>query len=290
MLLLIEFDLPKMGAFALSDKSIDYSLKPWAEGTKELLQHSFDLLSQESHSLRRIAFICIDNAVELMIKTYLTLPKRITNIQLSWSKIYERIESFPKMLDTLYEYAPDKFDGIDINEIEWFHRIRNDLYHNGHGFLIEKKYVVIYAEIARQLFENLFNHPLEVDSNEKNANQLLGSFIQEWVKLEKSIQKLSLTAHKYDKKEILIRPMTSMQLLYNLININKNPDIPIKIELEKIKKIDSFREIRNQIVHRAANHENLLNQKLIEETKELTSYIQQLMNQLHEKMEWKEKE
>lgn len=277
----MEFDVPKMGAFALSDKSIDYSLKPWAEGTKELLQHSFDLLSQESHSLRRIAFICIDNAVELMIKTYLTLPKRITNIQLSWSKIYERIESFPKMLDTLYECAPDKLNGIDINEIEWFHRIRNDLYHNGHGFLIEKKYVVIYAEIARQLFENLFNHPLEVESNEKNANQLLGSFIHEWTKLEKSIQKLSTAAQQYNKKEtMLIRPMAIAQLIKDLNHINNNPNVPIKVDPEKIKKIDSFREIRNQIVHGTDHYEKVLNQNLIKEIRELSDYIQQLSNQL----------
>jgi hypothetical protein len=49
---------------------------PWASGPGEILRHGLDLLRKDSDTNRRLAMIAIDNAVELMIKTYLGLPKR----------------------------------------------------------------------------------------------------------------------------------------------------------------------------------------------------------------------
>jgi hypothetical protein len=47
---------------------------PWASGPAEILRHGLGLLKSESDTNRRLAMISIDNAVELMIKTYLGLP------------------------------------------------------------------------------------------------------------------------------------------------------------------------------------------------------------------------
>jgi hypothetical protein len=51
----------------------------WATGPGEILRHGLDLLQRDSDVNRRLAMISIDNAVELMIKTYLGLPRRITS-------------------------------------------------------------------------------------------------------------------------------------------------------------------------------------------------------------------
>ena len=42
--------------------------KPWADGPRELLQHSIDHLDSGSDFDKRVAMIGIDNAVELIIK------------------------------------------------------------------------------------------------------------------------------------------------------------------------------------------------------------------------------
>jgi len=51
---------------------------PWTSGAGEILRHGLQLLRKDSDVNRRLAMISIDNAVELMIKTYLGLPKRVT--------------------------------------------------------------------------------------------------------------------------------------------------------------------------------------------------------------------
>lgn len=165
--------------------------KPWTQGAKELLTHSFELLSQQKASLNRIAFICIDNSVELMIKTYLLLPKRLTKISVGRSKLIEQTQTFPRMLDLLAEVAPQKLSGLDINEIDWFHRVRNDLYHNGHGFLIEQKYAVIYGEIARQLFQNLYEISLELTV--RPEVRPLSLFMRDWFALNQTLETLQPT-------------------------------------------------------------------------------------------------
>jgi hypothetical protein len=64
---------------------------PWASGPGEILRHGLELLSKDSDTNRRLAMISIDNSVELMIKTYLGLPNRVTVLKF-------RGESSPKWL------------------------------------------------------------------------------------------------------------------------------------------------------------------------------------------------
>ena len=49
---------------------------PWTDGPRELIQHAVDHLSLGGDFDRRIAMLNADNAVELIIKTYLGLPER----------------------------------------------------------------------------------------------------------------------------------------------------------------------------------------------------------------------
>lgn len=91
---------------------------PWASGPAELLKHGLELLKKDTDVNRRLAMISIDNAVELMTKTYLGLPKRVTGVEISRSNFQEFSENFPKLLDALEQCANDKLDGIDLGEIE----------------------------------------------------------------------------------------------------------------------------------------------------------------------------
>jgi hypothetical protein len=79
--------------------------QPWISGPREILQHALSLLHEDSDSDRWLALLSIDDAVELMIKTYLGLPKRITGIQIPRKDFAEIRESFPKMLDALEEHT-----------------------------------------------------------------------------------------------------------------------------------------------------------------------------------------
>jgi hypothetical protein len=150
---------------------------PWASGPAEILQHGLSLLAQDSDKNRRLAMLSIDNGVELTLKTYLGLPRRVTGINLGRKKFQEISESFPSLLDAIETTCSNKITGIDLGEIEWYHRLRNELYHQGNGLTVEKQKVEMYALLAKQLFELLFDTELKMDQTPQQ--NLLGQFLRD---------------------------------------------------------------------------------------------------------------
>lgn len=205
--------------------------KPWISGPRELLIHGIQHLDLNSGFDYRIAMISIDNSVELMIKTHLGLPKRITKIEGLTRKKFEEITStFPNLLDGLEEFASDKLNGIDLGDIEWFHRLRNQLYHDGNGITVEKEKVETYAEIAKILFGNLFGIEIEETGNETLHHSLVGEFIKEWANFEKQ------ALNEEGKHRAPIHRLREM-----LANgeLSKN----------QAEKFDEIRKFRNNLVH-----------------------------------------
>ncbi len=100
--------------------------------------------------------ILIDNAVEQMIKTYLNLPKRVVGFSIPRERRNRIAESVPEMIDALEEFASDKLDGVDVGMLEWHHRQRNQLYHEGFGLTVSLDSLNVYLELAKSLIKNLF--------------------------------------------------------------------------------------------------------------------------------------
>jgi len=139
-------------------------VKPWTSGPRELLEHAIDHFKKGSAFDHRIAFISIDNAVELMIKTYLGLPKRIRNTDgPARRKLSDASNSFPELLDLLDEFGAEKIEGINLGDIEWYHRIRNTLYHDGNGVTVDNEKVDSYLQISVILFNSLFNEDFSAE-------------------------------------------------------------------------------------------------------------------------------
>ncbi|HBK7260846.1 TPA: hypothetical protein LNF46_003314 [Vibrio cholerae] len=173
---------------------------PWSQGPKELLQHAVDHISLDGDFDRRIAMISIDNAVELMIKTYLGLPKRKEKSKKpSRKQLEEASNSFPLMLDLIEEFAGQKLTGVSLDEIEWYHRIRNQLYHSGNGITVELAKVQTYLSLAKTLFQNLFETELVLIS-ESQIQKKLGLFLGMWGVFEKELaekaKSLGLADHR----------------------------------------------------------------------------------------------
>jgi hypothetical protein len=134
----------------------------------------------------------IDNAVELMMKTYLGLPKKATGIPLSRAQI-DALDTFPKLVAALEDHAPEKLQGLDSVEIEWYHRLRNQLYHNGNGLTVERAKALAYGESARLLFRNLFGGDISIPDTDA-ADPLwssVRSFIIKWRELEVELERLA---------------------------------------------------------------------------------------------------
>jgi hypothetical protein len=214
------------------------TLLPWASGPAEILRHGLSLLKHDTDTNRRLAMISIDNAVELMVKTYLGLPKRVTGLSISRKEYADFSESFPALLDALERKASDKLDGIDLGTIEWYHRLRNQLYHQGNGLTVERDKAEIYAELANVLFKNLFGVRLVPHATERT--DLLGQFIEQWVALERGFQALGRRdGRRYDPKS---------SNLFSDVEVNE---------------IYRYREIRNQVLHGHKDHRSLITPEII---------------------------
>lgn len=186
----------------------------------------------------RIAMISIDNSVELMIRTYLSLPRRITGIEgLSRKKLSEIGQTFPSLLDGLEEFAADRLVGVELGDIEWYHRLRNQLYHDGNGITVGKPRVEAYAEISKALFSALFQVPIDQSLDEEPVD-LLGTFIRVWAELEHALIGLK----NLDGITSSLAPYAVIKALADAGTLSE----------EFVSEFHELRRIRNEIVHSAS--------------------------------------
>lgn len=202
--------------------------KPWTEGPKELLQHAADHLRSAGDFDKRIAFISIDNAVELIIKTYLGLPDRARGAKGPGRKELEAAsDSFPSLLDLLERFAGEKVTGGGLTDIEWYHRIRNQIYHSGNGITVETAKVESYFQLSVHLFEILFNIVLEIDDS-STVHTKTGEFLSQWNIFERKYKRLlpprekGELAHFWHKSFFEKRSKEAVQLWLQLSEFRNN--------------------------------------------------------------------
>lgn len=254
--------------------------KPWASGPQEILVHGLSLLSIESDRNRRLAMINIDNAVELMMKTYLGLPRRATGLTIKRAELAEAFQSFPNLLDAMDKYAVDKLTGVHLDEVEWYHRLRNELYHNGNGLTVERTKVVVYADLAKMLFENLFGYSissLQPDTAPTHsADILLGRFLRGWHHLEFLVARLH--AKYIQEPELGRKPQViSVSLLVR--------DLERVVEIRRITiggeplipAIERLRRLRNEIVHGVQDYTDVLNDSVLSLLEQISGDLEGLI-------------
>jgi hypothetical protein len=229
---------------------------PWATGPGEILRHGMSLLKKDSDSNRRLSMISIDNAVELMIKTYLGLPHRITGLRIPRKEFQDISESFPQLLDALEKYASPKIVGINLGEIEWYHRLRNELYHQGNGLTVEKDKIDVYAELAKLLFESLYGEKLIEEKD--SETHLLGEFMSAWIAYERVVKPFPYGTRSNQKHYI------------------NTPEILHKngaLSTDDLKNFHAIEQIRNKVVHGQIKPEDFIDKKVIDFVKYITSLI-----------------
>lgn len=228
----------------------------WATGPGEILRHGISLLDSDSDTNRRLAMISIDNSVELMMQTYITLPKRVTGINISRSDRDKICSNFPSLLDGIEEHASEKIIGIDLGEIEWFHRLRNELYHQGNGLTVERSKVEFYAELAKLLFENLYGSNLEI--KESRDMKSLGNFMADWIEIEKLLSKWDPdNSGHFVNMELIIK---------NLIRDGQ-------LSEEQYHNLREIHSIRNQVIHGKVQHKEVITGELLQKAKTLVETL-----------------
>jgi hypothetical protein len=242
--------------------------QPWAAGPREILEHGISLLRKDSDRNRRLAILSVDNAVELTIKTYLGLPKRISGITVPRKEFVEFSESFPKLLDALEQYAADRIAGIGLGEIEWFHRLRNQLYHQGNGLTVDRDKVEIYSELAKLLFESLFDEQLTFAPEDQH--QLLGEFMAAWMSFERMIADLS-RLHLDKLSTLGGRPRPPLMALNEMVQVGV-------FEPDDAKQINTLRGIRNEVMHGMVDYRTVVSREVIQRLEQITKKYRKVID------------
>ena len=231
------------------------SNKHWSSGPREILEHGIELLQKDTDSSRRLAFLAIDNAVELTVKTFLGLPKRITGLTIGRKQFDEITNSFPKMLELLAEHANARLTEIHIGEIEWFHRLRNELYHNGNGLTVERIKVSAYAGIAVVLFEKLFEEQLSIKGG--TGIDLIARYFGAWGALDRVLREWyqryagsvlagANTPRQLAKKGVMDREVAErieqLRVIRNRLTHDRNEDVPLTITADQIESAKQITE------------------------------------------------
>lgn len=212
--------------------------KPWISGPKELLDHAASHISEGSGFDYRIALISIDNAVELTMRTFLGLPKRARGCAgPSRKDLQNSGDSFPALLDLLEQYASDRLEGIELGDIEWYHRIRNTLYHDGNGVTVESAQVEAYLEVSKLLFKNLFDTTIDTASSTSEST-LIGRFMLRWAQVEHNLRVLC-SEYLPGESRATRTPLASIEALREVGAIS-NP---------LAERLHELRAARNEVVH-----------------------------------------
>ena len=221
----------------------------WASGAIELLDHADKHIFGNSAFDKRIAYISIDCAIETSFRIFISLPFQKSAIKIPYKEIEEAGTSFSKIKALAYRYASKQLSGVDESDIEYYHRIRNQLYHNGTGFSVDENSLTAYRQIANIILHNLFF----ISMPEPNEKETLENLLNLWNVIQTKI-KAKLEDHNVDEKDIfkwevaekyevltplLIEKTSELRYLRNLIihEGNKDKDKMLKHGYELAKQI-----------------------------------------------------
>lgn len=204
----------------------------WASGSLELLRHADSHIKLDTAFDSRIAFISIDNSVETSVRTFLSLPEKISGVKFQRKEVDEAGNSFPKMVDLLFSKSRSKLAGLDDGDIEHYHRIRNQLYHNGTGLGVDRRYLDAYRQIAAVILNNLFGVKADPKGAEATLENLILLFNEVEILVRKAFEESGVdTGHTF-KWEMAMREGV--------------------LEMEDINQLTELRMIRNTQVHSTA--------------------------------------
>jgi hypothetical protein len=130
-------------------------LQPWVEDVTEQLAFGQLVCRSPNPSIRRVALIVIDNAVEVALKTFVEFERGFDHFGLKkakWETDYK--PSLKKVLDLVIDKTKVP---ADKRLILGYHETRNQLYHDPKLLAIEASDLAKYLKEAKNLTNTLYS-------------------------------------------------------------------------------------------------------------------------------------
>lgn len=187
---------------------------PWQVGPTELIDFALERMHKGGDFDRRLAFLILDVGVETLFKTYLTLPESVTQFQIKRGERLEAAEgNFHDLLRGVQSSNPKKAVGINFAYIEYYHNLRNTLYHQGNQVTaVPIHQVEGYAKLAVDLLREYLDvdlsgkltapEPVKIDENDPVVDSVevevsFGRYRIERLKSH-SIRAFSITTNSFE--------------------------------------------------------------------------------------------
>jgi hypothetical protein len=142
-----------------------YPLKPWTRGAFELIAHAEQHFRVGSDFDRRVALVGFDNAIEVVISTYLDLhPGQRGGRQYRKEDVTNWLANYHAKVEFLEKEARERGANLKVpcDEVVYFHKIRNSQYHTGGAGVPEAECLTKLRAAALDIFGLLF----EVETTE----------------------------------------------------------------------------------------------------------------------------
>jgi len=137
-------------------------LPPWALGPFELILHAEMHYRDGEDFDRRIAIVGYDNAIEVAIRTYLSLhPIQRQNRQYEKARVECWLENYHTKIEIFeIEVGTRGIPSVcDKAEFVWYHEVRNGQYHVGGATIPQGRELQGIREAALWVFAVLFDVP-----------------------------------------------------------------------------------------------------------------------------------
>ena len=162
---------------------------PWQLFPGQLIQYALDHLHRSSEFDQIVGFLLLDVGVETLFKVFLLLPEETTKTDMPYGARKKATEgSFHDLVrgvETAAKTAGDRLKGIDLGHVQYFHGLRNKLYHAGNGITVQGEHAEQYASIALDLLDRLLDVPLKSTlCKESRRQEQLESLRQEMEQVE----------------------------------------------------------------------------------------------------------
>jgi len=120
--------------------------KPWQVLPAKIVQLANEHASKNTDFDHQLAFLLLDVGVETALKVYL-INKKLDVEKIYFSDLIKKVKE---------ELAKENLDA-ELDDVEYFHKVRNKLYHQGDGVKPTSENLHRYSELASKLLKILIN-------------------------------------------------------------------------------------------------------------------------------------
>ena len=183
--------------------------RPWQNGPVELISYGIEHMGRDTEFDLRVGFLLLDVGVETLFKTFLQLSDDVTGTKMNYGdRVKKSSGNFHELRRAVQSAGAHRLKGVRVEDVEFYHGIRNRLYHQGNGVTVERQNAESYAGLAIELLKRLLGVDLGsvvlTGDEKKEFEDTVNTMLSRLRNLVRSVEtNLELTAERIDSRLVM---------------------------------------------------------------------------------------